>query len=54
MPANKSKLIEYVIGKVPKEEYLRLSKGIDTGLEAVENILKKGIDNAMNFINAKN
>lgn len=50
-PLNKSDLIEYVIGKVSKEEYMVLSKGIDIGVEAVEKILKNGIDNAMNFIN---
>ena len=53
-PINKSDLINYVIGKLSKEEYLVLSQGINTGAEAVEKILKDGIDNAMNFINAKN
>ena len=52
-PLFKSDLINYVIGKVSKEEYLKLSKGINTGLEAVEKILKDGIDNSMNYINAK-
>ncbi len=50
-PENKSELIEYVIGKVSKEEYMVLEKGIDIGVEAVEKILKNGIDNAMNIIN---
>lgn len=50
-PQNKSDLIEYVIGKVSKEEYMILAKGIAIGVEAVEKILKNGIDNAMNFIN---
>lgn len=54
MPLNKSDLINYVIGKVSKDEYMVLSKGIDIGVEAVERILKNGIDNSMNFINAKN
>lgn len=52
-PLIKSDLINYVIGKVSKEEYLSLSKGINTGVEAVEKILKDGIDNSMNYINAK-
>ncbi len=50
-PENKSDLIEYVIGKVSKEEYAVLAKGIDTGVEAVEKIIKNGIDYAMNLIN---
>lgn len=52
-PEYKSDLINYVIGKVSKEEYLELSKGIEIGAEAVEEILKRGVDNAMNVINAK-
>ena len=52
-PVNKYDMINYVIGKVSKEEYKVLSKGIDTGVKAVEQILKNGIDNAMNVINAK-
>ena len=53
-PIDKFFLTEYVIGKVSKEEYELLSKGIDIGVQAVEEILKNGIDNAMNIINAKN
>lgn len=52
-PIDKFFLTEYVILKVSKEEYELLSKGIDLGVQAVEEILKKGIDNAMNIINAK-
>lgn len=52
-PLDKSELIEYVIGKLSKEEYKNLSQGIDIGVEAVERILKDGIDNAMNVINVK-
>ena len=52
-PINKSDLIEYVIGKLSKDEYNNLCKGIDIGVEAVEAIIEKGIDNAMNIINAK-
>lgn len=53
-PLIKSDLVHYVIGKVTKEEYAILSKGIETGVEAVEKILKDGIDMAMNQINVKN
>ena len=53
MPENKSNLINYVIGKVSKEEYFILENGINNGAEAVSLILKNGIDNAMNIINTK-
>lgn len=52
-PLIKSDLINYVIGKLSKEEYMVLTNGINTGVEAVEKIIKNGIDNAMNYINAK-
>lgn len=51
-PLDKNNLVNYVIGKLTKEEYEVLSKGIDIGVEAVEQILKNGIDVAMNTINA--
>lgn len=53
-PLIKSDLINYVIGKVSDENYEILLKGINIGLEAVEEILKNGIDKAMNYINSKN
>ena len=53
MPEYKSDLINYVIGKVTKEEYVKLAQGIEIGTEAIEEILKLGVDNAMNIINAK-
>ena len=53
-PLIKSDLINYVIGKVSNEDYEILLKGIETGREAVEEILKNGIDKAMNVINSKN
>ena len=53
-PLIKSDLINYVIGKVSKEDYQILLNGINTGREAVEEILKNGIDRAMNYINSKN
>ena len=52
-PENKSDLINYVIGKVSKDEYIELSKGIEIGTEAIEEILKKGVERAMNVINTK-
>ena len=53
-PLIKSDLINYVIGKVSSEDYEILLKGIETGREAVEEILKNGVDRAMNVINSKN
>ena len=53
-PLIKSDLINYVIGKVSDENYEILLKGINIGLEAVEEILKNGIDRARNYINSKN
>ncbi len=53
-PFDRMFLTEYVIGKISKDEYQMLTKGINTGAVAVEEILKKGIDNAMNIINVRN
>ena len=53
-PIYKNDLINYVIGKLSKEEYEVLIRGIEIGLDAVEVILEKGIDKAMNIINIKN
>lgn len=44
-------LINYVIAPVNKEEYLKLQEGINKAVEAVKEILKIGIDNAMNKLN---
>lgn len=44
-------LVDYVIGKVSDEEYRKLEEGINKAEEAVEEILKIGIDNAMNKLN---
>lgn len=52
-PEEKNELINYVIGKLTNEEYSKLENGIDLGVQAVEEILKVGVDNAMNIINAK-
>lgn len=48
---NITDLINYVISKVSQEEYKELEQGIDKAAEAVVEILKIGIDNAMNRLN---
>lgn len=44
-------LIDYVIARVSDAEYNKLELGIEKAVEAVEEILKIGIDNAMNKLN---
>lgn len=48
---NIADLINYVISKVSQEEYKELEQGIDKAVEAVVEILRIGIDNAMNRLN---
>lgn len=48
---NITNLINYVISKVSQEEYKELEQGIDKAVEAVVEILRIGIDNAMNRLN---
>ena len=43
--------IRYVIGPIPKEEKEILDKSTTTAKEAVIEIIKKGVDNAMNKFN---
>ena len=43
--------INYVIGPIPKEERKILDEGIEKAADAVIEILKNGIDNAMNKFN---
>ena len=50
-PEYKNNMINYVIGKIPKEEQKILEKGVNKAVEAIEEILKKGIDIAMNNFN---
>ena len=50
-PEFKSDMINYVIGKVPEEEQKILKEGTHKAAEAVEEILKNGIDIAMNKFN---
>ena len=44
-------LVDYVIGRVDDEEYKKLEIGVEKAEVAVEEILKIGIDNAMNRLN---
>ena len=44
-------LIKFVLEKVPKEEYEQLEQGIHMAAEAIPDIIKNGIDNAMNHYN---
>lgn len=44
-------MINYVIGAVPEEEQKELEKGVEKAKEAVIEILKSGIDIAMNKFN---
>ena len=52
-PIENESLIDYVIGKLTKEEYKPLIEAIDIGADAVSQIIKNGIDNSMNIINTK-
>ena len=51
MPERKSDLINYVIGHINEEEYSELLKGVDKAEKAVVEVLKNGIDMAMNRYN---
>ena len=50
-PEFKSDMINYVIGKVPQEEQKILQQGVEKAAKAVEEIIKNGIDIAMNKFN---
>lgn len=50
-PEFKNDMINYVIGKVPEEEQNILQQGVKKAAEAVEEIIKSGIDIAMNKFN---
>ena len=50
-PNDKSKLIEYVIGPIKKEDVENLEEGTTLAKDAVIEILKNGIDIAMNKFN---
>lgn len=51
MPEDKSDLINYVIGYVPEEEKEILNKGCEVAKDAVIEIIKNGIEIAMNNYN---
>lgn len=50
-PEYKNDMINYVIGKVSEEEQKTLQEGVNKAAEAIEEILKSGIDIAMNKFN---
>ncbi len=50
-PKEKEDLVEYVIGAIPREEQKKLDKGTELAKEAVIEIIKSGIDIAMNKFN---
>lgn len=50
-PEHKNDAINYVIGHIPDEEYEILQTGVKKASEAVEEIIKNGIDIAMNKYN---
>lgn len=51
MPEEKENLIEYVIGAIAEEDKEKLEKGTELAKEAVIEIIKSGIDKAMNQFN---
>ena len=50
-PKHNGDEINYVIGAIPEEEIPKLNEGIEKAKEAVIEILKNGIDSAMNKFN---
>ena len=50
-PEHNGDEINYVIGAIPEEEIPKLEKGVKKAKEAVIEILKNGIDSAMNKLN---
>lgn len=50
-PKEKENLIEYVLGAIPEEEKDKLDKGTDLAKEAMIEMIKNGIDIAMNKFN---
>lgn len=51
MPERKSDLINYVIGHIEENDYIKLLEGVDKAEKAISEILKSGIDKAMNEYN---
>ena len=52
-PENNVDMISYVIGYVPEEDMLEMDKGAEKAKDAILEILKNGIDSAMNKFNKK-
>ena len=52
-PEYKTDMINYVIGYIPDEEVEKLDKGTTLAKEAVIEMMKNGIDSAMNKFNKK-
>lgn len=52
-PQNEFDRIDYVIGKIDNEEFIRLQEGQDLAVKAIEYWIKNGIDNTMNVYNSK-
>lgn len=50
-PEFKGDTINYVIGKMPEEEFEKLDKATQIAADAVVEIVKNGIDTAMNIFN---
>src|SRR5699024_11024198 len=50
-PEYENDKINYVIGKITKEEQQILKKGTDLAAQAIPEIIKNGVDNAMNKYN---
>ena len=52
-PENEFDRIDYVIGRIPDDEYIELQKGEEIAVEAIQYWIKNGIDNTMNKFNIK-
>lgn len=46
-----SDIINYVLGSIPNEELVKLNEGVEKAKKAIIEILKNGIDKAMNKFN---
>lgn len=53
-PKNEFDRIDYVIGRIPNDEYINLQEGVDFAKDATIFWIKNGIDNTMNKYNIKN
>lgn len=51
MPEENEDLIEYVIGAIPEEDKEKLEEGTNLAKEAVVEMIKNGVDIAMNKFN---